>query len=210
MQTGILIMQSCILYIKKFPNSNQKKTLMLENTPRHISTVVFLSFSSAGSQKSMEYSNEHFLTPWPWPLTYDLDLHTWPRYLTTWPPCSNSSLYVCPLGWDSETDRQTDRHTDSGDLSPTRTCVPYVLLALVWRHFLLHQFFIRMKNTCEPKNNCNSVTHSNICEPINQPCDPEFLKKYSLPCPPWCTLRLGGAYCGLMVHKAPIYHCSGA
>ncbi len=26
---------------------------------------------------------------------------------------------------------QTDRHTDSGDLSPTRTCVPYVLLAIV-------------------------------------------------------------------------------
>ncbi len=30
-----------------------------------------------------------------------------------------------------ETYRQTDRHTDSGDLSPTRTCVPYVLLATV-------------------------------------------------------------------------------
>ncbi len=26
---------------------------------------------------------------------------------------------------------QTDRHTDSGDLSPTRTSVPYVLLATV-------------------------------------------------------------------------------
>ncbi len=26
---------------------------------------------------------------------------------------------------------QTDRHTDSGDISPTRTCVPYVLLAMV-------------------------------------------------------------------------------
>ncbi len=30
-----------------------------------------------------------------------------------------------------QTERQTDRHTDSGDLSPTRTCVPYVLLATV-------------------------------------------------------------------------------
>ncbi len=63
-------------------------------------------------------------------------------------------------------------YKDSGDLSPTRTCVPYVLLAIVWGHLLRHQFFIRMKNTCEPKNNCNSVTHSNTCEPINQPCDP--------------------------------------
>ncbi len=25
----------------------------------------------------------------------------------------------------------TDTHTDSGDMSPTRTCVPYVLLAIV-------------------------------------------------------------------------------
>ncbi len=40
--------------------------------------------------------------------------------------------------------------------------------------------------------------------------NPEFFKKYSLPCAPWCTLRLGGAYCGVMVNKAPVYHCSGA
>ena len=32
---------------------------------------------------------------------------------------------------------------------------------------------------------------------------PEFLEKYSLPCAPWCTLRLGGAYRSLMVHEAP-------
>ncbi len=45
-------------------------------------------------------------------------------------------------------DRQPDRHTYSGDIWPTRTCVPYVLSAMVWRHLLHHQFFIRMKNTC--------------------------------------------------------------
>ncbi len=32
---------------------------------------------------------------------------------------------------DINTQGKTDRHTDSGDLSPTRTCVPYVLLATV-------------------------------------------------------------------------------
>ena len=54
----------------------------------------------------------HFLTSWPWPLTYDLDLWTRPRYPSTWPPCQNPSLYVRPFGQDSETDRQTDTHTD--------------------------------------------------------------------------------------------------
>ncbi len=39
---------------------------------------------------------------------------------------------------------------------------------------------------------------------------PEFFKKYSLPCASWCILRLGGAYCALMVHNYPIYHCSSA
>ncbi len=31
---------------------------------------------------------------WPWPLTYDLDLWPWPRYLHIWPICQNSGLYV--------------------------------------------------------------------------------------------------------------------
>ncbi len=47
-----------------------------------------------------------FLTWWPWPLTYDLDLRTWARYPSTWPTCQNAGLYVCPFGRESETDRQ--------------------------------------------------------------------------------------------------------
>ncbi len=51
-----------------------------------------------------------YLTSWPWPLTYDIDLLTWPRYASTWPPCQNSSMYVRPSGeWDGRT--HTDRHT---------------------------------------------------------------------------------------------------
>ncbi len=48
-----------------------------------------------------------FLTWWPWPLTYDLDLdlRTWPRYPSAW-PCQNSGLYVCPFTCESETHRQ--------------------------------------------------------------------------------------------------------
>ncbi len=38
---------------------------------------------------------------------------------------------------------------------------------------------------------------------------PEFFKKHSLPCAPWCILRLGGAYYAFLVHKYPIYRCSG-
>ena len=51
---------------------------------------------------------ERFWTWWPWLLTYELDLITWPRYLHSWPPCQDSGLYVCLLGQDSETHRQTD------------------------------------------------------------------------------------------------------
>ncbi len=39
---------------------------------------------------------------------------------------------------DRQTDRQTDSRTDSGDMWPTRTCVPYVLPAMVWGHYM-HQ-----------------------------------------------------------------------
>ncbi len=51
-----------------------------------------------------------FWTSWPWPLTYDLDPWYWPRYPSTWPPCLNSSLYVCLFGRYSETDTHTDTH----------------------------------------------------------------------------------------------------
>ncbi len=89
-------------------------------------------------------------------------------------------MNYCPMNFCPVTDRRTDRHTDSGDLSPTRTCVLYVLLAIVWGHLWHHQFFIRMKNTCEPKNNCNSVTHSkNIVSLVHH-----------------------GPYCALVVHIA--------
>ncbi len=30
---------------------------------------------------------------------------------------------------------------------------------------------------------------------------PEFFKKHSPPCAPWCILRLSGAYCAFLVHK---------
>ena len=55
-------------------------------------------------------SSKHFLTWWPWPLTYDLDLWTWPRYPSTWPTHQRSGLYVCPFSRES-VHRQTDRHT---------------------------------------------------------------------------------------------------
>ncbi len=48
---------------------------------------------------------------WPWPLTYDLYLRTWPRYLQPWLTCKNSSLNVRSFGQDSETDGHTDGQT---------------------------------------------------------------------------------------------------
>ena len=51
---------------------------------------------------------KHFLTLWPWPLTYDLDLWTWPRYPSTWPTHQKSGSYVCPFSRESG-----NRHTDT-------------------------------------------------------------------------------------------------
>ncbi len=56
---------------------------------------------------------ESVMAPWPWPLTYDLDLLTWPRYLLTWPPCQNASPYINPFGFYSETDRRTDTRCEN-------------------------------------------------------------------------------------------------
>ncbi len=55
----------------------------------------------------------HFLALWPWPLTYDLDLWTWPRYHQAWSTCQYSGLYVRPFGQDSETDGQIHRQKDN-------------------------------------------------------------------------------------------------
>ena len=39
----------------------------------------------------------------------DLDIETWPKYPSTWPPCQNLSLYVCSFR--QESDAQTDTQT---------------------------------------------------------------------------------------------------
>ncbi len=60
----------------------------------------------------------HFLTWWPWPLTYDLDHHTWPWYGPGWHTCQISCPCVkrfCLESADRRTHRQTDRHTDRTD-----------------------------------------------------------------------------------------------
>ncbi len=56
-----------------------------------------------------------FWTWWPLPWTYDLDLLTWPRYPSTWPPCQNSSLYVPSFFRDSETDTHTHTQCQNYD-----------------------------------------------------------------------------------------------
>ncbi len=77
------------------------------------SCLSFFLVNGQDSQKSMVSPIEQFLTSRPRPLTYDLDLKSWPRYPSTWPPCKNSCPYVCPFRWYSETDRRTDTHTDT-------------------------------------------------------------------------------------------------
>ncbi len=112
--------------------------------------------------KAESFPRKFDLDLWPWPC--DLDLWHWPLWPWPWPlwpwpwtTFSHTRLKTRILTfltlvtfdpWPSnlseiwwflmckQTDRQTDRHTDSGDMRPTRTCVPYVLLAMVWGHLL--------------------------------------------------------------------------
>ncbi len=51
------------------------------------------------------------------------------------------------------------------------------------------------------------ITHTDVCSLSSG--SPEFFKKHSLPCAPWCILRPECAYCAFLVHTSPIYRCSG-
>ncbi len=90
-----------------------KKCICFENTPRRI-----LEFQDNVVRSLWNVPMNIFLTSWLWPLTYDPDLYTWPRYPTTWPPCQNSSLYVCPFGREIG-----NRHTD-GQTHDFKTITP--------------------------------------------------------------------------------------
>ena len=73
------------------------------------------------------HSKKRFLT-WTWPLTYDLDLRTWPRYSPIWPSIQNSGPYVCPFIRESETHTLTDR---------AKTITPHVSLTLSIKMYLV-------------------------------------------------------------------------
>ncbi len=99
-----------------------KKTAYSLKTPDVVFLpVIFLSFLFVTKVTRLSEGNGMsqgtFLTSWPWLLTYDLDLRTWPRYPSTWPPCQNSSPYVRLFSQESETDTHRDtqkhRHTDA-------------------------------------------------------------------------------------------------
>ncbi len=52
-----------------------------------VSSLLIDSFSEVNRMSQCT-----FLTSSPWPLTYDLELQTWPRCSSTWPPCK---IKVC-------------------------------------------------------------------------------------------------------------------
>ncbi len=93
----------------------EKKNAYALGTPRVIAlTVVFLHRLLALLYYDDTSYKNIFLTWWPWPLTYDLDLWSWARYSSTWPTCQNSSLYVCLFAvraWQTDTQMQTHRMT---------------------------------------------------------------------------------------------------
>ncbi len=133
-----------IIITKKALAIQPKKRIRFENTPHRSPNIRICNLiphrgrscrQKAESQVSSAsvsswlllyyYDTSHwknvFLTWWPWPLTYDLDLRTWPRYPSTWPSCKNSGPYVCPFTCESETHRPTDGQIVSKLLHPLLT-----------------------------------------------------------------------------------------
>ncbi len=103
-----------------WPIQLQKKHRCFENTPRLISSHIpqllswHLHWWIPASSAIGNPEKKIFLTWWPWPLTYDLDLQTWPTYPSTWPTWRNSGLFVCPFGCESG-----NTHTMSKLLHPS-------------------------------------------------------------------------------------------
>ncbi len=95
--------------LSRNPSYNKKNAYALKTPHVVFLPVVFLSFFFGRLSEVNVMSKCTFFDLVT--LTFDLDLRTWPRYPSTWPPCHNSSPHVCPFGWDSETDRHT--HTDT-------------------------------------------------------------------------------------------------
>ena len=112
-------------------------------------TVVFFHQSPLTDVPLRIYWNPYwkrFLTWWPWPLAYDLDLQNWTRESPIWSTCQNSSLYVCPFIRESETHTQTDcAKTIPPDTSMTRGVKNIHVFCVVNADFLDNLF-------CQPKS----------------------------------------------------------
>ncbi len=103
--------KSSVICIDSLDKWIVKNRICFENTPCCIPVFLLWQIHHDNALRSQwNVPNKHFLTSWPWPLTYDLDLLTWPRYPSTWLPCQNSSSHVCSFGRESG-NRQTHRHT---------------------------------------------------------------------------------------------------
>ncbi len=102
---------------------------------------------------------------------------------------------------------QMNRHTDSGDLSPTRTCVPYVLLAIVWEQLLHHQFFkfcVCFQWTTKTKNHQGPLNFSkNIVSLVHRGA---FCALVVHIAPSWCT---SSPYTVVVVYNVPWVHPGG-
>ena len=102
--TCVVLQLYCLPWIDKTKNAYALSTPHVVISLSHIndsllwqllSSLPSLSSRSLLRRHSMiEMSINTFLTLWPWLLTYELDLLTWPRYPSTRPPCQNSCLYV--------------------------------------------------------------------------------------------------------------------
>ncbi len=82
------------------------RVLHFENTQHCICTVIILScFLGISIDEDQLHwlvviLKKCFLTWWPWHLTYNLDLHTWPTYPSTWPMPKFRSVFLSVWPWE--------------------------------------------------------------------------------------------------------------
>ncbi len=158
-------------------DSQQKKT----HTPRHSPNIRIFNWICTSSRGKASFIclicflsdflasfellwwnliGKRFLTWWPWPLTYDLDLQTWPRYHSTWPTYQNSRLHVCPFTAESET--HTDTQTMPKLLHPSLMRGKSYLICKV-RLLIMQSNSILLTLFSEPKHDPVNINMEYLC-----------------------------------------------
>ncbi len=123
-----------------------------KNTTHHILEFLLLRVHRQGPHiKVNRMSKWRFLTSWPWPLTYDLDLLTWPR-------CLEAKIQVSMSVRSLRRARQTHRHTND-----VKTVTPDLLQT--WGVKMILEVWVMDKITM-PVQSDSQIHSSSVCPDV--------------------------------------------